>query len=159
MTSYYDLVGDKKPSLDVLLETWKPIKQDVLAWQKTVNRPIMFTEAGWPSQEGCAKEPWNYYGSTTPDLVTQDLCFKAFFQTWKDEPTVAGVIVWEWRNSADQLGGPDSIDYTPVNKPALKTIREYFQAPGVYAGTLPASAPASRPAPAEKLTGEKTLLE
>ena len=36
-------------------------------------QPIVFTEAGWPNQEGCAKEPWNYYGSSKPDAQTQAL--------------------------------------------------------------------------------------
>ena len=143
MTSYYDLVGDKKPSLEVLLETWKPIKEKILKWQKDVGRPIIFTEAGWPSQEGCAKEPWNYYGSTKPDPTTQDLCFQAFFKTWQGEKIVAGILIWEWRNGPWQKGGPDDLSYIPMGKPVMKTIREYFQSPAATAGA--ATRPASQP--------------
>ena len=130
MTSYYDLVGDKKPSLEVLMEAWEPIKKKVLIWQKKVNMPILFTEVGWPSQEGCAKEPWNYYGSTKPDCETQTMCFDAFFRTWRDEPTISGFLIWEWRNEAYQVGGDKDFSYVPCGKPVMRVIREFFQSPG-----------------------------
>jgi hypothetical protein len=131
MTVYYDLVGDKKPSLEVLLKAWKPIKRKVLAWREKIGLPIVFTEVGWPSQVGCAKEPWNYYGSDKPDPKTQDLCFQAFFDTWVGEPNVAGVLIWEWRNLESQAGGLEDTSYVPIGKPAMKTIQKYFRAPGV----------------------------
>ena len=135
MTTYHDLVGDKKPTLQVLLNSWKPIKRESLDWQRTVGRPIMFTEVGWPSQEGCAKEPWNYYGSTKPDLKTQAMCFEAFFRTWWKEKVVAGALLWEWRNNPGQVGGPEDISYVPCGKPAMQVIRKYFQAPGAWSGS------------------------
>ena len=146
MTAYYDLVGENKPSLQVLLNSWKPIKKNILKWQKTIGRPIVFTEVGWPSQVGCAKEPWNYYGSTTPDLVTQDLCLQAFFKTWQDEPVVRGVLLWEWRNAPGQNGGPLDTSYVPIGKPAMDTMRKFFQRPGAASRSRPASRAATAPA-------------
>ena len=138
MTVYYDLVGEKKPTLEVLLEAWRPIKKEILAWREKIGRPIVFTEVGWPSQVGCAKEPWNYYASTTPDPVTQDLCFKAFFKTWAGEKHVAGVLIWEWRNHPGQTGGLKDISYIPIGKPAMKTIQEYFRSPATLPRTTTA---------------------
>ena len=157
MTSYYDLVGDKTPSLEVLLENWKPIKTKILDWQKKVGKPIIFTEVGWPSQEGCAKEPWNYYGSTKPDVATQALCFEAFFKAWQDEKTVAGVLVWEWRNQVEQVGGANDISYVPTGKPAMKKIREYFSAPGAWR-SLAVKPPTTTSAPAEIIRASNTKL-
>ena len=150
MTVYYDLVGDKKPTLDVLIEAWKPIKKKVLDWQRKVRLPILFTEVGWPSQEGCAKEPWNYYGSTKPDPTAQANCFEAFFRTWQNEKTVAGILIWEWRNHPNQTGGPDDTSYIPNGKPAMQIIRRYFNSPGA----LPRTAPATTSAPATKPAGQ-----
>lgn len=140
MTSYWDLVGEKKPSLDVLLASWKPIKKEILSNQKRLGRQIIFTEVGWPNQEGCAKSPWNYYGSTTPDPITQANCFEAFFRTWRDERAVAGVIIWEWRNFPGMSGGPKDISYFPGGKPAMTPIRRFLSSP--------ARSPASTTAPA-----------
>ena len=152
MTTYWDLVGENKPTLEVLLESWKPIKKDVLENQKRINRRIIFTEVGWPSQEGCAKAPWNYFGSTKPDPVTQANCFEAFFRTWQHEKAVAGVIIWEWRNFPGMTGGMKDTSYFPGGKPAMQPILKFLRAPG---GRPPAgiattrSAPKANPAPAE----------
>ncbi len=137
MTSYYDLVGEDKPTLEVLRNAWKPIKKDILALQRKFDRPILFTEVGWPSQVGCAKQPWNYYGSTTPDPAAQATCFKAFFDTWAGEKAVAGVLVWEWRNHEGVTGGPKDTSYFPGGKPAMEVIRERFLSRGRPAGDNP----------------------
>ncbi len=147
MTSYHDLVGDKQPTLEVLKASWKPIKKKILAWQAKIDRPIVFTEVGWPSQKGCAKEPWNYYGSKTPDLATQAKCFQAFFDTWRGVEAVGGVLIWEWRNHtpspSDEI--PEECSYVPMGKPAMKVIQEYFKSRGAWGRDRPDTRPASRP--------------
>ena len=161
MTSYYDLAaGKKKPTLESILAAWKPIKQKVLKWQATVNRPLLFTEVGWPNQSTCAEFPWDYYRATDdPDPRLQDDCFKAFFQTWFKEKTVAGYLVWEWRNYDRQVGGPKDTGYFPEGKPAMDTIRKYFALPSPWgrptttraaaqtAPTTQAAPPTTRPSP------------
>jgi hypothetical protein len=159
MTTYYDLVGEKSPTLEVLLNAWKPIKKDILSWQRRFNRPIIFTEVGWPNQEGCAKAPWNYYGSTKPDPTAQANCFEAFFRTWQGEKAVAGVLVWEWRNYPGQTGGPTDTSYFPGGKPAMQVIRRFLSAPGASLRTTTAPAAdlgAIQPA-RPKDAGEMTL--
>jgi len=162
MTTYHDLCGDKKPTLDVLIDTWKPIKKKILEWQQTVNRPILFTEVGWPNLETAAKEPWNYCRTDVqPDPELQARCFEAFFMTWKDEPKVAGLFVWEWRNYPGHEGGPKDPSYYPGGKPAMDVILKFFKASaaadktadrnGKQAGKGPAPATTTAPsAPLEK---------
>jgi hypothetical protein len=148
MTTYYDLTGGKKPTVERLLKAWEPIKKEILEWQGKVNRPIMFTEVGWPNQDTCAQYPWNYYASTTADPQAQANCFEAFFRTWINEPTVAGFLVWEWQNHPKQKTGPEDIGYLPCGKPAMKVIRRYFQMPSPNNPTSKAGkrSPAARPA-------------
>ena len=147
MTAYYDLVGTNKPTLERLVTSWKPIRKKILDWKATIDpnntHRIVFTEVGWPSQVGCAREPWNYFASPIVDLKTQDLCFQAFFKTWQDDPAVGGILIWEWRNGPGQHGGPLDRSYVPINKPAMETIRAFYRSPGAL--TRPASRPASQP--------------
>jgi len=145
MTTYHDLTGGKAPTLENILAGWKPIKAKILAWQKTVNRPIMFTEVGWPNQITCAQYAWNYYQSPgKTDPAAQAACFEAFFQTWINEKCVAGILVWEWRTYDDENVDPDTDDsYVPCGKPAMKVIRKYFQAASPNATTAPATTPAT----------------
>lgn len=132
MTSYYKLSNEPNPSMETLLEAWKPIRRGLLRWQAEVGKPLMFTEVGWCSQEGTSIEPWNYYRSQKPTAAgheEQARCYRAFMETWKDETVKAkgsvlgGVIWWEWMNIP---GGPDDYNYIPKGKPAEKELRKWF---------------------------------
>lgn len=138
MTTYYDLTGGKKPTVERLVESWKPIRQEVLDWQKSIGRPILFTEVGWPNQVTCAQYPWDYTRSPgQPDPAAQANCFEAFFRTWIQEPSVAGFLVWEWKTYPGQVTSPDKdTGYVPCGKPAMTVIERYYELPD----------PTSRPA-------------
>lgn len=129
MTSYYDLVGDDKPTREKLLESWAKIRDEILEWQKTVHRPIVFTEVGWPNQVTAAKYPWDYYRSVDkPDPQQQKLCFETFFETFGKLPWVSGVLVWEWCISPTQDTSPEKdTGYCPNGKPAMKVIEAFFK--------------------------------
>ena len=130
MTTYHDLTGGNKPTVERLMQTWKSLKKEILDWQKKINRPILFTEVGWPNQETCAQYPWNYYGSKKTDPQAQANCFEAFFRTWVDEKTVAGYVIWEWRNYPGREIAPDKdTSYVPCGKKAMEVIRKYLQRP------------------------------
>jgi len=127
MTTYYQLSDDPNPTLGKLLDAWKPIQEEILSWQKTVRKPILFTEVGWCSQEGASVEAWNYYHkqqATAAGREEQRRLYTAFMQTWRDCPQVGGVIWWEW---TDSDGGDDDYNYTPRGKPAEKELRRWFR--------------------------------
>jgi hypothetical protein len=127
MTTYYQLSDDPNPTRDKLLEAWKPIQENILSWQKTVGKPIIFTEVGWCSQEGASVEAWNYYHkqqATEDGRKEQRHLYAAFMKTWRDVPEVGGVIWWEWTDSA---GGNDDYNYTPRGKPAEEELRRWFR--------------------------------
>ena len=154
MTTYYDLSGGDEPTVDRLMKAWKPIKKDIMAWQKTIARPILFTEVGWPNQKTCAQYPWDYYrAQNEPDPQAQANCFDAFFRTWAEEKAVAGFLVWEWRNGPGQNGGPEDTSYIPCGKLAMKVIEKYLRAPAnsngaVNAANVGSGGTATQPAPA-----------
>jgi hypothetical protein len=133
MTTYYDLTGGDDPTLERLMESWRDVKADVLEWQRKKGKPIVFTEVGWPNQATCAQYPWDYFRATDqPDPEAQANCFEAFFRTWFNEPSVAGYLVWEWRNYPQQPVGPEDTSYVPVGKPALDVIRRYYRRPSSH---------------------------
>ncbi|MBN1556355.1 MAG: hypothetical protein JXA11_16565 [Phycisphaerae bacterium] len=139
MTTYFTLAHGTKPKLREMLDSWKKIKADILRWQKTVNRPILFTEVGWPNQVTAAEFPWNYYASPDkPDPQQQADCFESFFRTWGNEPAVAGFLVWEWRNDPNLPIDPQKdTSYRPMGKPAMNVVQKYFLAPTPITETQP----------------------
>jgi hypothetical protein len=137
MTTYHKLSDSVNPPVEEMIEAWKPIKKDILAWQAKVGKPILFTEVGWPSQEGCSIEPWNYYRqdvATKVGLNEQANCYRSFIAAWDDEikraDHIAGVLWWELTSYG---GGPTCNNYTPKGKPAEKVLKEWFKANGVHA--------------------------
>lgn len=126
MTSYYTLATGPRPEQKELLRNWEPIRQRILDFQKQVRLPIIFTEAGWCSQEGAASESWNYYHNTkaTPaGHQEQADCYDTFIRTWDGVPELGGIIWWEWTSGP---GGAADYGYTPKNKPAEKILRDWF---------------------------------
>jgi len=176
MTAYYDLTGGKEPTLRRLKAAWGPLKKEILEWQATIGKPILFTELGWPNQDTCAQYPWNYYQSEKHDPTAQANCFEAFFHTWIENKNVAGFMIWEWRKSivrdrngkeipAEQLLGPyKDLSYVPYKKPAMDVISRYYRMPGggpaptTMSATGPATEPATEPAtgPASRPTTQPT---
>lgn len=145
MTTYYNLNKTRRddPSLDSLLDAWKPVRKEIARWQRTVNRPIFFTEVGWASQDGCSIEPWNYYRSKTMDLLEQQRCMQSFLTTFADEPWAGGILIWKWRDHPGMTGTLDADDdarlnYTPFGKPVLADIRAFFASPNPEPTTQPA---------------------
>ncbi len=136
MTSYYNLNprGVENPTVESLSEAWAPIRNEIAAWQRKVNKPILFMEVGWPSQDGCSIEPWNYVRSQTMALVEQQRCMQSFLQTFAKEPWVGGVLVWKWRDHPGMTGTLDADDaarlnYPPIGKPVMDDLRAFFTSP------------------------------
>lgn len=128
MTVYYNLTDGDEPTIERLMRSWSRIKKEILTFQARINRPIMFTEVGWPNLESCAEEPWNYCRTDMDtDPQAQANCFESFFSIWHDEPNVAGYLIWEWRSYPSQKTGLEDKSYVPCDKPALGVIRKYFQ--------------------------------
>lgn len=128
MTNYYKLSDDSSPTLESLIEAWKPIKRGILRWQSRIGKPLVFTEVGWCSQEGASIEPWNYYKNqkaTPAGHEEQRRCYRAFMETWSNTPEVGGIMWWEWN---DTIGGSNDYNYTPRGKPAEQELRNWFKA-------------------------------
>ena len=127
ITTYFKLAEEPGPTLDTLRESWSDIKKRLLDFQRQVGKPLLFTEVGWCSQEGCSIEAWNYYRAeeaTPAALEEQRRNYQAFIETWEDESAVAGMIWWEW---AEGEGGPSDFGYTPKGKPAQDPLAELFR--------------------------------
>lgn len=123
MTTYFSLTDKNDPTLEELTEKLTEVRDDILTWQFQHQLPLIFTEVGFPSQDGANKDPWNYYISTTPDLGEQRDCYEAFTTVWEDIPGLHGMFFYNWFG----VGGAEDIGYTPRGKPAEQVVRRWFQ--------------------------------
>lgn len=127
MNSYYTLGDDNSVTVPQIVQRWRSIQRDLLAFQKRINRPILFTEVGWCSLSNAASAPWDYTRTTLPiDLDLQRKLYEGFFQAWHGQPSLGGFMMWDWTLGD---GGPDDRGYTPENKPAEQVLRDWLAKP------------------------------
>jgi hypothetical protein len=122
LTGYYQLSTSNEPTLDELKQSWQAQHDTLVSWQKTVGKPMVFTEIGYCSQDGAASHPWDYTRGEPVDLEEQYLCYEAFYEVWNAEPALGGVFFWNWFG----VGGADDGSYTPKKKPAEKVVRRWY---------------------------------
>ncbi len=125
MTGYHSLTNSDDPSDDEIYREWVRVRTRLLEFQKDIDMPILFTEIGYPSQDGCNKDPWNYYINTSkPDVAEQAACFRAYIRTWSDaSPAFMGMFLWNWWRNDDRK---DDVSYSIWNKPAWDVLHAYY---------------------------------
>jgi hypothetical protein len=125
MNSYYKLGDDEKVSTAEIEHRWGDIQKNILNFQRTVGKPILFLEAGWCSLQNAASEPWDYTQMDLPtDNDLQKRLYEAFYHVWYNNPHLGGYMMWEWPPSDTEEKG-----YTPKGKPAEQVMKEYFAKP------------------------------
>ncbi|MFN3198022.1 MAG: glycoside hydrolase family 113 [Bradymonadia bacterium] len=122
MTAYHELTDRNDADQATLDAAWVKIRDQLLAWQSRVGKPLVITEVGYPSQDGGAKWPWNYTLDGPLDHAEQRMAYEAFVKAWQGQKALGGVFFWNWFG----LGGPTCGDYTPRGKPAEEVIRRWY---------------------------------
>ncbi len=125
MTAYWELTRDLDASTRDLTVAWENVKPSVLAFSRRLERPLVFTEIGYPSLDGGAAWPWDETRKARVDQEEQRRAYLAFTRAWSDTAALAGVYFWNWFGA----GGPEDTNYTPRRKPAESVIRDWYGSP------------------------------
>lgn len=125
--AYFPLTEEKTPTLEALKIAWQPHKEKILRVQKTIDKPILFTEFGYRSTHFTAKEPWNSdHTIRDMNLEGQTIALQALFAEFWKEDWFAGGFIWKWFHAHDRSGGPEDPQFTPQNKPAEELIKSTY---------------------------------
>ncbi len=126
VTGYYELVrtGTETPAVSALVSAWQPIVADLRRLSAQVERRVVLTEVGYPSQAIAARHPWDYTRAGKVDLAAQERLYQALYLAWSEVPELGGLYIWNWFGDG---GGGDN-GYTPRGKPSEKVIRHWFGA-------------------------------
>ncbi len=135
MTTYADT---DPPSARALAQRWAEIRKDVLEFAAQEDRPVVFTELGYPSLPWGLKDPWNYVDTkgvkSAPEV--QLLGYQAFLDAWGDllmrrataagrADGFAGVYFYSWQPW--DKGGPGDIGYGIKGKPASRLLANWLK--------------------------------
>jgi len=119
---YFELANSNRPNKQELLWNWKRVQEKYSSWQARYGKPLVFTEIGYPSVDGCSRNPWDYTTTNPVDVDEQALCYSAFAEAWSGVPYLKGAFFYAWYGE----GGPGDRSYTPRGKPAEAILRNWF---------------------------------
>jgi hypothetical protein len=113
----------KGPTTDVLVlqQSWEPIRAELAALAARYGRKILFTEAGYTSQQGSTTNPSSWRLSTMPNETEQAAAYQALLAIFSEQEWWAGVYWWVWNALPDN--GEHALDYSPRGKAAEWVIR------------------------------------
>jgi hypothetical protein len=124
---YFPLTKNKSASLSELKKGWEEPLRTIERIHKKYQRPVLFTEIGYRSDEMAAIEPWTWPDDKKPLPVSNEMqanCYRAFFEMVWNKPWMAGAYFWKWNPHGPRRNA--SIDFTPQGKPAEKILAEHF---------------------------------
>ena len=97
--------------------------QAIASVQARFDKPLLFTEVGFPAVATAAAKPWEENASPL-DTQLQALCYEAWLERFAREPDVSGMFWWKWPSHG--RGSPFDPSHRPLGKPAMGVLREWF---------------------------------
>lgn len=127
INAYFPLSDKAAPTVADLAAGWRRHAADIDAWrsERFKDKKVVFTEIGYASRRGAARDPMRYDPAAPVDLGLQRDAYEAVYRTVYREPWLAGLFWFWWDNPtvADWPGGRRNGGYTPRGKPAEDVIR------------------------------------
>ena len=127
--AYFPLAGAPTTEVAPLMEAWEPIVAELAAFSSEHDRPVVFTEAGYTSQEGTVTNPHEPWYTAILSEEEQLAAYAALLRTFVDLPWFAGAHWWMWY---DYVGDEfaKSMGHTPQGKLAEGLLREAWASAG-----------------------------
>lgn len=123
--AYFPLSNKTSPTIEDLKAGWNKWVREIQDWQNKIQKPVIFTECGYPSADTAAAKPWEEAVSGNANTKIQADCYKATFETVWNKQWFFGVYWWNWSTYAG-AGGEANRGFTPQNKLALETIKAWY---------------------------------
>ncbi len=128
---YFSLADKKTPTVRDIEIGLYIIKNMLKSISCQYKKPILFTEYGFRSMDFACWKPWSLgevqIGNKV-NFAAQENAYKAFYNTFWEQPWVAGGFFWEWRILAkDEITNPNNNGWEINDKPVEKIISERYK--------------------------------
>lgn len=127
--AYFPLDTSKTPGVETLLQKWKPIATELENFSKKINKPILFTEAGYLSIDGCGGKNWELEKirkKSSMNEIAQSNAYAALLTQFQGKKYFAGIFWWKWFPDAMGHEGAMEREYTPQNKLAASVLKQFW---------------------------------
>ena len=129
VNAYFPLVQKDTPSVSELKLAWKPIFEALKKFHEKTQKPILFTEFGYLSADGCAYNSWEVekrIHETKINELAQANALEGLFSTFWNEDWWCGGFLWKWFPEGQGHEGYMNKDYTPQGKMGQKTLTKWY---------------------------------
>lgn len=129
INAYFPVSKHKTPQVEHLKKVWQPTVDSIRTFQEKWQRPIVFTEFGYMSLDGCAYKAWLLEKKATEVRINETAqanALQAVLETFGQEDWWAGGFQWKWYPNLNASLSDDAAarDYTPQGKKAMKIIQK-----------------------------------
>ncbi|TDT43755.1 hypothetical protein CLV90_2878 [Maribacter spongiicola] len=124
LNSYYPLSKKDNPTNEEMSLQFDTIKTKIKKVYDRFKKPIVFTEIGFRSVD----TPWKNPHAEADDTINEEAQRRAYeiiFKGIQDEPWCRGILWWKFPSFIEYRGEHNSA-FTPNNKLAEETVREWF---------------------------------
>ncbi len=127
---YFPLVEASTPDVEQLKTAWKPVHERLKNFSKQKGKPVLFTEFGYLSVDGCGWRNWELENGIEERNINEQAqanCLEALFATFQPEDWWAGGFLWKWfPNMRGHEGYPER-DYTPQGKLGERVLKKWYK--------------------------------
>lgn len=130
VNAYFPLVDTPTPEVDELTAAWKPYADNLRAFSQQWKKPILFTEFGYLSVDGCAGKTWELEARIRTLNVNEQAqanALQACFSTFWKQSFWAGGFLWKWFPHMQGHEGYPAKDYTPQDKAAETILKQWYE--------------------------------
>lgn len=122
--AYFPLSDIPTTILSDLRRSWEPILESLDSLAEHFGRKVVFTEIGYPSQEGATVQPFNPSHSDVVSDEEQAAALQAMIDTVGGESWFGGFHWWMWFDEDDAAHA--ALSYMPEGKPAGAILEDYW---------------------------------
>lgn len=130
ISAYFPLSESATPAKVELLKEWKGINNDLEKFYQKIKKPILFTEYGYLSVDGCAGKTWELEKKIRQLKINkkaQATSIDALLSHFQNQSWWAGGFLWKWFPHGEGHEGYPAKDYTPQNKLAQKVLKSRYE--------------------------------
>lgn len=128
--AYFPLCETKTPSVEELKKAWQPVVEQLESYHCKMQKPIVFTEFGYLSVDGCTHKTWELESKVHQmdiNETAQANAYQALFSTFWEKNWWGGGFLWKWFPNNQGHEGYFNKDYTPQGKKAAKVLTDWYE--------------------------------
>jgi hypothetical protein len=95
--AYYRITKENDPTVDDLIDGWKPHVESLKDVSTTWQKPVIITELGYRSRNGANQQGWGGPEENTIDMQELADAYEAAFLSLYNQPWLAGIYWWNLR--------------------------------------------------------------